>query len=151
MTRHTPFEPDYTPEQQQLADHFIALEKAALDKWFAGDVSGYRELWSRKEFSYFDGANTDRVDDRGTIDAFLEGLEGKLHADAYDFRNPRVQFGGDMALLTFQLYADANLIDMQYNCIELYRKEGAEWRIVHSTWSFIRPMDMDFGSAAEIV
>ncbi|MBY3989591.1 DUF4440 domain-containing protein [Rhodococcus fascians] len=148
----THFEDLYTPEQRQLAEHLIGLEKSALDKWFDGDVSGYRELWSRRNFSYFDGANTDRVDDHETIDRFLVELEGKLHADAYDFRNPRVQFGVDMALLTFQLYSDTNLIDMKYNCIELYQKEeDSHWRIVHSTWSFIRPMDMEFGSTEKIV
>lgn len=67
-------------------------------------------------------------------------------------RSPRVQFGDDMALLTFQVYADTNLIDMKYNCVELYQKEeDSQWRVIHSTWSFIRPMDMDSGSAEEIV
>lgn len=79
-------------------------------------------------------------------------MDGRLHADTYDFRNPRVQFGSDMALLAYQVYADTNLIDMRYNCIELYQKESdGEWRVIHSTWSFIRPMDMDFSSAKEIV
>lgn len=146
------YETNYTPEQKQLAEHLIGLEKSALDKWFNGDVSGYRELWSRRSFTYFDGANLERVEDHESIDGFLDELDGKLHADAYDLRSPRVQFGDDTALLTFQLYADTNLIDMKYNCIELYQKEeDSQWRVIHSTWSFIRPMDMDFGSAEEIV
>ncbi len=145
------YEQQYTAEQKQLAEHIIGLEKAVLDRWFRGDTSGYRKLWSEKSFSYFDGANLHRVDDHKSICEFLDTIEGQLHADKYDFCNPRVQFGTDMALLTFQLYADTNLIDMKYNCIELYQKEGNEWRVVHSTWSFIRPMDMNFGKAKEIV
>ena len=148
----TTYEQSYTPEQEQLAEHLIGLEKAALDKWFAGDVSGYRELWSRRSFTYFDGANTDRVEDHDTIDTFLDDLDGKLHADTYDFQNPRVQFGTDMALLTYQLYADTNLIDMKYNVVELFQKEeDGQWRVVHSTWSFIRPMDMTFDTGQTIV
>ncbi|MBO4258221.1 DUF4440 domain-containing protein [Streptomyces griseorubiginosus] len=146
------YEANYTDEQKQLAEHLIGLEKSALDKWFNGDVSGYRELWSRRSFTYFDGAHPARIEDHETVDAFLDGVDGKLHADEYDFRNPRVQFGDDTALLTYQLYADTNLIDMKYNCIELYQKEDdSQWRVIHSTWSFIRPMDMDFGSAEKIV
>ena len=33
---------------------------------------------------------------------------------------------------------------MAYNCIEVYQKEtDGIWRVIHSTWSFIRPMDMN--------
>lgn len=141
-----------TAEQQRLAEHLVELERSALDKWFAGDVSGYRELWSRRSFTYFDGARTERVEDHDTIEEFLDQLDGKLHADTYDLQNPRVQFGADMALLTFQLFADTNLIDMKYNCVELYQLEDdSQWRIVHSTWSFIRPMDMNFVAVDAIV
>jgi len=150
MTHTTVHEQDYTPEQKALADHLISLERAALDKWFNGDMSGYRELWSRRSFTYFDAGHTERVEDHDTIDAFLDGLEGKLHADTYELRSPRVQFGTDMALLTYQLFADTNLIDMKYNCVELFQKEGSEWHVIHSTWSFIRPMDVDFGVAKAI-
>jgi hypothetical protein len=109
MKTAAPHEQNYSPEQAELAEHIIGLEKGALDKWFNGDVSGYRELWSRESFTYFDGDNPDRVEDHDTIGRFLDGLAGRLHADTYDFRNPRVQFGSDMALLTYQVYADTNL------------------------------------------
>lgn len=79
------YEQLYTERERGLADHIIGLEKAALDKWFNGDTSGYRELWSKKSFSYFDGANPHRVDDHNTISAFLETIERKLYADHYDF------------------------------------------------------------------
>lgn len=138
--------------QQQLTELIIGLEKAALDKWFKGDTSGYDRLWSRRSFSYFDGVVTERVDSHAAIEEVLKNIEGKLFADSYDFRNPRVQFGTDMAVLTYQLYAQTTLIDMEYNCVEVYQKEeDGEWRVIHSTWSFIRPMDKDFGKPKEIV
>lgn len=146
------YEQQYSETEQKLADHIISLEKSALDKWFNGDTSGYQELWSKKSFSYFDGANPHRIEDHDTITAFLETISGKLYVDHYDFCCPRVQFGSDMALLTYQLYAKTTLIDMQYNCIELYQKEdNGQWHVIHSTWSFIRPMDMNFSTTKEIV
>jgi len=139
-------------EQEALAEHIIGLEKSALDKWFNGDTSGYEKLWSRRSFTYFDAVVTERVDDHATIAEFLKTIDGKLFADSYDFRNPRVQFGQDMAVLTYQLFAKTSLIDMEYNCIEVYqREEDGVWRVIHSTWSFIRPMDKDFRPAEEIV
>jgi len=137
-------------EEQALAEHIIGLERAALDKWFAGDTSGYEQLWSRRSFTYFDGVVAERIDDHAAIEEVLKTIDGKLFADSYDFRSPRVQFGRDMAVLTYQLFARTTLIDMAYNCIEVYQKEpDGQWRVIHSTWSFIRPMEMDFGSAAE--
>ncbi len=138
--------------EQRLARRIIALEKAALDKWFKGDTSGYAELWSKRDFSYFDSVVEKRVDDYAAIAETLKGIDGKLHADSYDFCSPRVQFGNDMAVLTYQLFAKTNLLDMEYNCIEVFKKEEEEnWRVIHSTWSFIRPMEKDFGKAKEIV
>lgn len=135
-----------------MAEHIISLERAALDKWFMGDTSGYEQLWSKRSFTYFDGVVTKRIDDHATIVEYLKTINWKLFADSYDFRSPRVQAGKDTSVLTYQLFADTSLIDMTYNCIEVYKKEeDGQWRVIHSTWSFIRPMDMDFGKAKEIV
>lgn len=150
--RKAPYELNYTEEERRLAEHLVGLEKAALDKWFKGDTSGYEKLWSKRSFSYFDAVVTERVDDHESIRAFLKTIDGKLFADSYDFRHPRVQAGMDMAVLTFQLFAKTSLIDMEYNCIEVYRKEeDGEWRVIHSTWSFIRPMDKPFGRDEDVV
>ena len=86
-TKEKPFyEQQYTAEERELAEHIIGLEKSALDKWFKGDTSGYERLWSKRSFTYFDAVVTERVDDHATIARFLETIEGKLHADSYDFR-----------------------------------------------------------------
>jgi len=139
-------------EEQALAQHIIGLERTALDKWFAGDTSGYERLWSKRSFTYFDAVVTERIDNHAAIAEFLKTIDGKLFADSYDFRHPRVQIGQDMAVLTYQLFAKTTLIDMEYNCIEVYQKEeDGQWRVIHSTWSFIRPMDKDFKPAKEVV
>lgn len=146
------YEQAYTAEERQLAAHIIELEKAALDKWFNGDTSGYEQLWSKRSFTYFDAVVTERVDDHATISEFLKTIEGKLFADSYDFRSPRVQIGQDMVVLTYQLFAKTTLIDMEYNCIEVYQKEeDGRWRVIHSTWSFIRPMEKNFNAVKEVV
>lgn len=140
------FEANATSNDIETAHHIVELEKAALELWFNGQTSGYNNLWSRESFSYFDSVSSVRIDSHAKIEEVLQTIEGRLFAhDGYDFRNPRVQLFGNTAILTFQLFADTTLLDMRYNCIEIYNKEADdEWRVVHSTWSFIRPMDMDF-------
>ncbi len=63
-----------------------------------------------------------------------------------------VQVGLDMAVLTYQLFSKTNLIDMEYNCIEVFQKEeDGEWHVIHSTWSILRPMEKDFSKLKDIV
>ncbi len=152
MTTNAPeYTSKYSDEEKKLAEHLIGLEKKALDRWFKGDVSGYRALWSERSFTYFDAVVKERVEDFETINVFLESIDGKLFAEKYDFRSPRIQFGTDIAVLTYQLFAETNLIDMEYNVIEVFQKESDEWRVIHSTWSFIRPMDKKFPNLQNIV
>ncbi len=141
-----------TTQNTPLTDKIIALEKGALDKWFKGDTSGYLTIWSQKSFSYFDSFKPERIDTYAEIKDFvLANVEGKLFADSYDFVSPRVQASDDMAILTYQLFAKTSLNDMRYNCIEVYQREGDDWKVVHSTWSVIRPMDMNFDRSKPLV
>ncbi len=48
-------------EERQLAEYVISLERAALDKWFNGDTSGYEQLWSKRSFTYFDSVSDKRL------------------------------------------------------------------------------------------
>ncbi|MDE8756986.1 nuclear transport factor 2 family protein [Pectobacterium polaris] len=145
------YEQNYSDDERRLAEHLISLERSALDKWFQGDTSGYESLWSERSFTYFDAVVKERVDDHDAIENFLKSIDGKLFADSYDFRQPRVQAGKDMAVLTYQLYAKTNLIDMEYNVIEVFQKEEDHWRVIHSTWSFIHPMDKNFASEDSVI
>ena len=46
---------------------------------------------------------------------------------------------------------ESNLININYNCVEVFQKEDDDWHVIHSTWSVIRPMEMDFSAMKEIV
>ena len=57
-----------------------------------------------------------------------------------------------MAVLTYQLFSKTSLLDMEYNCIEVFQKEeDGNWRVIHSTWSIIKPMEKNFKNVKEIV
>lgn len=152
MSKDLPiYEQNYTNEERILAEHIIGLEKAALDKFFKGDTSGFADLWSTRSFTYFDALVTERTDDHKTVMEFLKSIHGKVFADSYEFRSPRVQAGKDMAVLTYQLFAKTNLIDQEYNVVEVFQNEGNEWRVIHSTWSFIRPFEKKFPKIEDII
>lgn len=145
------YEQNCTSEVLKFASHIIDIEKSALDKFFRGDTSGYEDIWSRRSFTYFDALVTERTDDHKTVVEFLKSIDGKVFADSYELRNPRVQAGKDMAVLTYQLFAKTNLIDMEYNVVEVFQNEGDRWRVIHSTWSFIRPFEKKFPKMEDII
>lgn len=139
------YEDNYTPEQRKLADDLIAMEKDALAKFYRGDTSGYQELWSHDDFTYFDANTAVRVDTYEEIyDFLMTRVEGKLSAKSYEVLTPRVQFGNNTAVMTYQLHAYTNLNETHYNVIEVYQKnEQGEWKVIHSTWAPIRPFAKD--------
>jgi len=139
-------------DERRLAEHIIGLELSALEKWFRGDVSGYAQLWSKRSFTYFDTVETKRLEQFADMTPLLNRVEGLLSANRFEVRDPRVQIGQDMAVLTFQLFAQTNLVNVDQNCIEVFQKEeDGEWHVIHSTWSIIRPMDKDFSAFKEFV
>lgn len=139
-------------EERHMAEYIIGLEHSALERWFHGDVSGYAQLWSKRSFTYFDAVETKRIEQFTDMVPLLNRVEGRLIASSFEVRDPRVQLGQDMAVLTFQLFAQTNLIDVDYNCIEVFQKEeDGDWHVIHSTWSIIRPMDKDLSAFKEVV
>ena len=132
-----------TPQMSE-ADTIIAMERAALDRWGAGDPRGYLEIMA-PDVTYFDPIQERRVDGLPAMTAMLMSWAGKIQVDRYDMVAPLVQQHGDAALLTFNLvsyrkrpdgteYAIAN-----WNSSELYARVDGAWRIVHSHWSYVMP------------
>jgi ketosteroid isomerase-like protein len=133
-----------------IASDVIALERAALDRWGAGDPVGYVELFA-DDITYFDPLQERRVDGRAAMVALMESIAGKIRVDRYDMMHPVVQQVGDVALLSFNLvsYRTDGGVERaisSWNSTEVYRRTPEGWRIFHSHWSYIRPG----GSASEI-
>jgi ketosteroid isomerase-like protein len=126
------------------ADAIIAMERAALDRWGAGDPCGYLEIMA-PEVTYFDPVQDRRLDGLPAMTALLLSWAGKIKVDRYDMVRPRVQQHGDAALLSFNLVSYRRGADgiehpiAHWNSTELYARFDGAWRIVHSHWSFVKP------------
>jgi ketosteroid isomerase-like protein len=126
------------------AHAIIAMERAALDRWGAGDPRGYLELMAA-EVTYFDPVQERRLDGLLAVTAMLESWTGKIRVDRYDMVSPMVQQHTDAAVLTFNLVSYRGRADgtehviAHWNATEVYARVNAAWRIVHSHWSFVKP------------
>jgi len=126
-----------------VAAEVIALERAALDRWGAGDPAGYVELFA-DDITYFDPIQERRLDGRAAMVALMDSITGKIRVDRYDMLHPVVQQQGDVALLSFNLVSyrtddGRERAISSWNSTEAYRRTPQGWRIFHSHWSYIRP------------
>jgi ketosteroid isomerase-like protein len=126
-----------------VAAEVIALERAALDRWGAGDPAGYVELFA-DDITYFDPIQERRLDGRAAMVALMASITGKIRVDRYDMLHPVVQQQGDVALLSFNLVSyrtddGRERAISSWNSTEAYRRTPQGWRIFHSHWSYIRP------------
>lgn len=119
-----------------LADHLINLEQRALARWCLGDPSGFLEI-SASDVVYFDPFLERRLDGLEALTAYYENLRGQISATRHEMLNPKVQVVGDAAVLTFNFHSwGGNENAYRWNCTEVYRREGEDWRIIQTHWSF---------------
>jgi ketosteroid isomerase-like protein len=117
----------------------IALERAALDRWGAGDPNGYLEVYA-DEITYFDPYAEHRLDGIDSMRALYGPFVGKIKVDRYDMIRPRVQRHGDAAVLSYQLVsygpnAAGEVTATRWNSTAVYAKVNDQWKSVHSHWS----------------
>lgn len=117
----------------------IALEKAALAKWYQGNPDGYLEL-SSDNVVYFDPFTEQRIDGLEALKKHYEPIRGQIHVSHYDMPNCLVQAVNDMAVLTFNLFSYHGDVASKWNCTEVYQLDNnGQWKIIQTHWSFIKP------------
>jgi len=117
----------------------LALEREALRRWCDGDPSGFLEL-SAPDVVYFDPMLERRLDGLEALTAYYEPIRGKIKAQRCELQNPLVQMAGDAAVLTFNFIScDANGTEYRWNCTEVYRRSGKDWKIIQTHWSPTKP------------
>jgi uncharacterized protein (TIGR02246 family) len=148
------------PAQERASDdraaaEILALERSALDRFNAADPQGYLDLYA-EDVSYFDPQTDRRLDGRRAMEerlAPVKDVKRPFTDPRYEMSNPKVVVHGDMALLTFNLVnygklpgQSAESVVSRWNSSEVYKRTGGRWRILHSHWSFVKPVVAPPGS-----
>ena len=133
-----------TPETATAAKDILALERAALDRWGKGDPDGFLEI-NAEDVSYFDPFLEQRLDGLRNLTDWYGEIRGKIKIDRDEIIEPRVQMIGDAAILTYRFVSQGSEGIARWNATEVYQRFGAQWKIVHSHWSFTKA---DAGLAA---
>jgi len=122
-----------------VAQTIISMERAALERWGRGDPSGFLEI-SAPDVVYFDPFQERRLNGIEELRALYESIRGTVSVARFELIDPQVQVAGGMAVLTFNYVAEgSNEVTSRWNCTEVYRRDGAEWRIIQTHWSITQP------------
>ena len=141
-----------TGKQQEVAGHLLSLVQVALDRWYKGDPYGYLAIYDEENYTYFDPSKTTKIDSFDEIKAFYDTIIDLVHSSDYSIVDPIVQFLGNAAVLTCNILAHVGADINKWNSTEVFQLNANDkWKVVHSHWAFIRPMDIVFDSGKEIV
>src|SRR3977135_3624860 len=126
-------------------DTIIALERGALDRWGKGDPQGFFDIMASDQ-TYFDPTTAKRIDGQEALKKFFAPFTGKIKIEKYEMIDPKVQRSDDLAVLTFNLVSYGAQLDggpkttVRWNSTEVYQRLDGSWKIVHSHWSYVKPV-----------
>jgi len=125
-------------ESSAISKEIIALEKSALERWNRGDINGYLDIYAN-DIVYFDPMIDRRMDGLNKLEEYYKPWEGKINITECEMIDPKVQAVDNMAVLTFNLRSVEDNIVYNWNCTEVYRKEGDnKWKIIQTHWSYVK-------------
>jgi ketosteroid isomerase-like protein len=124
--------------KDDTAQSIIAMERAALDRSDKGDIKGFLEI-SAPDVVYQDPALSAPLEGIAALTAYyaampaFEPIQGVMS-------KAKVQILGELAVLSFHYISQRHgTVLREWNCTEVYRKSGADWRIVNTHWSLTLP------------
>jgi hypothetical protein len=126
------------------AKEILRLERQALDGWLFGNPDALLAVMD-PQITYFHIMTGRRLDGLPAVRALFEEYRGKPLFDRYEIVDPKVQIGGDMAVLTYILVTHNGDSTSRWNATQVYQQRKEGWRVVHAHWSRSEP-SLDAGT-----
>ena len=124
----------YQDSTAKIEREVVAMERASMDGWLKGD-SGPMLAASDPDITLFHVMTGRRVEGIAGVEELYAPYAGRPLFDSYEIENPKVQAGGDMAILSYQLVTHNGDVTRKWNATEVYRKKNAAWKVIHSHFS----------------
>lgn len=124
----------------------ISAERAAIDRWIAGDTRGLAELCD-PAVTYFDSTLDRRLDGLPAVAAHFAALSaeieemlkqrGKTRMDRHEMLDPVLETTPDMAVLSYGWAGHLDQDVSRWRATSVYRRREGRWRIIHMHWSAV--------------
>jgi uncharacterized protein (TIGR02246 family) len=126
-------------EEKNDSSVIIGIERAAMERWAKGDPDGFLQILS-PDILFFDSSLTSRADGIEVVRKLYEQERGKVNVEV-EFINPKVQFAGDAAVLTFNLITrdrTPERRERRWHATEVFQKTNGTWCIIHGHYSLAK-------------
>jgi hypothetical protein len=122
--------------EQSAYDTIVAQLRAAMERWYKGDPSGYSALFA-DDLTYFAPVTGGRLEGISALKDLFAPIAGKITVPRFEMLNPKLQLHGDVGVFTYHLneYASDSSATARWNATQVYRRIGEQWRIIHAHWS----------------
>jgi len=124
----------YQDSSAQTGREVLAMERASMDGWLKGD-SGPMLAAADPEITLFHVMTERRVEGIAAAKELYAPYEGRPLYDSYKIDDPKVQAGGDMAVLTYRLVTRNGDTSRTWNATEVYRRGKTGWKAIHTHFS----------------
>ena len=123
--------------EAEIAGQLLALERQAMDGWMKGNPDSDLAR-SDATVTYFHVVADKRLEGLPALTELFEKYRGTPLFDGYEIVDPKVQVGGDVAVLTFTFECRNGTATWRYYASEVYRHKKEGWRVIHAHWSKAR-------------
>ena len=123
-------------DSQNVFETILTQSETALERWYRGDPFGYLDLMA-EEMTYFSPFMNTIIDGKSANEAMIAPLAGQIHSPGFEVRDPKLQLGEDMAVITFNLNEldEEGALNVGWKVTEVYRQVGDNWRTIHAHFS----------------
>lgn len=127
-----------------VAATIIAMERAALDRWDAGDPKGFLEI-TDPQIVYFDPGQDKPIEGLPALRAYYGSGSPSSNVIHGVMSNAKVQIFDHVVILSFHYVSQPGAKKEKFwNCTETYRNTNAGWHIVNTHWSLTKPLLQPF-------
>lgn len=129
-------------DKKIITREILAMESTALQMLGNTDITGYLDIYS-EDVTYFDPFQERVIYGKGNMASYFRQLTKRFPVRMYEIIDPITTITEDMVMLVFGLEMHTDDVRLKWNCTEVYcKEEDSRWRIIHTHWSFCRPMDI---------
>jgi len=129
--------PALAETEAETTAQILALERRAMDGWQTGNPDPALAS-SDSDITWFHVVTEKRIDGLTALKDVYERYRGMALFDSYEMVAPRVQFAGDVAILSYQFLYRRGEAASRWNVTEVYRRTKEGWRVIHSHFSQTR-------------
>jgi hypothetical protein len=127
----------FAQPKPDAATEILALERQAMDGWLKGNPDPVLDM-ADAEITYFHIMTEKRIDGLPALKALFETYRGMPLFDSYEIMDPKVQTGGDMAVLTYLFVRHNGAATSRWNATQVYQRKKEGWRVIHTHYSQTR-------------